>query len=602
MSVRLPESLRPLLDPLAASARSLTARVTSRRVGGDRLLLEVDLSRGLLEAPPASPLAAVRSLQTPTLRALVRALEKAADDDAVVGLVLHAGDVGFTASAELRDAISGFRAAGKRTVAWSETYGEMGGGNAAYHLASACEEVWLQPTGQVGLVGVAAEAMFLRGTLDKLGVETQIGQRHEFKSAANRFTQTEMTEPHREMMTRLVDSLTETLVADVARSRGLDEGAVRDALEAGPLDATAAVERGLVDRLGYRDDVYTAAREAHEGEVTLRYAERLGRSGGPLAGLVEQLPTSSGKGVVAVVGAYGPIHLGRNGGSNPLGGPSIGSESLAAALRSAGRDEKVRAVVLRIDSPGGSAVASDAVRHAVLAVRAGGTPVVASMGAVAGSGGYFIAMPCDRVLAGAATLTGSIGVLGGKQVISEPLARIGVTRETVRAGRFADMFSASRPFDEEEWARVEGWLDDIYVDFTTKAAADRGMALDELEPSARGRVWTGADALERGLVDALGGLSAAVDAACELAGTSRDDVEVRAWPKPNPLAALTPPESSEAPAAALLTAPGAGLGWDPSTGPLEGVDLVDRFLRVVSAHAGLPAHGVLTMPARIRLR
>lgn len=601
---RLPEHLRPVLEPLASHARSLAARVTTRTVRGERVLLEVDLSRGLLEVPPGSPLDAVRSMQTPSLRALVAALEKAASDDAVVGLVLHAGPVGLAASAELRAAVATFRAAGKRTVAWAETYGEMVGGNAAYHLATACEEVWLQPTGQLGLVGVSAEVMFLRGTLDKLGVETQIGQRHEYKSAADRLLRSEMSEPHREMMTRLVDSLTDTLVADVAASRGLAVAAVRAALEVGPLRADDAVERGLVDRLGYRDDVYAAVRDAlAPGEpdgVTLRYAERHGRPKGPFAGLVDQLPTPSGKGVVAVVGAYGPIHLGRNGGSNPLGGPSIGSDSLAAALRSAGRDEKVRAVVLRVDSPGGSAIASDAVRDAVLQVRAGGTPVVASMGAVAGSGGYFIAMPCDRILAGAATLTGSIGVLGGKQVLSEPLGRIGITRETVRSGRFADMFSSDRPFDEEEWGRFEGWLDDIYLDFTTKAAADRGLELAALQEVARGRVWTGADAAERGLVDGLGGLSAAVDVACELAGTSRDDVDVRAWPKPNPFAAFTPAESSEAPAAAV-----AGLGSGLGAGLLaggEGIDLVDRVLRELSAAAGLPAYGVLTMPLRIRVR
>ncbi|MDT9593367.1 S49 family peptidase [Nocardioides zeae] len=606
MAVRIPDQLRPdqlrqYLDPLVASFTSVT-KVAGRRGGRERLLLEVDLARGLLEAPPATPVEAFRSMQTPTLRSLVRALEKAADDAEVVGLVVHVGDVGLTASAELHAAVGRFRAAGKRAVAWAETYGEMVGGNAAYHLASAFDEVWLQPTGQVGLVGVSAQATFLRGTLDKLGVQTQLGQRYEYKTAANQLLERGLTDPHREMLSAIVGSLTDTLVADVAAARGRSVDEVRAALEAGPLSATEAVERGLVDRLGYRDDVYTALRSDLEraggGEVTLRYAERYLKPGGPLAGLVDQLPTPKGKGVVAVVGAYGPIHLGRNGGSNPFGGPSIGSDSLAAALRSAGRDENVRAVVLRIDSPGGSAVASDAVRNAILQVRAGGTPVVASMGAVAGSGGYFIAMPCDRVLAGAATLTGSIGVLGGKQVLTETLGRIGVESETVRAGRFSDMFSTDRPFDDEEWARFEGWLDDIYLDFTTKAAQDRGMGLEDLQAVARGRVWTGVDAAERGLVDTLGGLSAAVDVAVELAGTTRSDVDVRAWPKPNPFAALNPPESSEAPAAALLT--GAGAPAPVLLG--EGFELADRVLGLLVERAGLPAYGVLTTPWRIRLR
>jgi protease-4 len=165
--------------------------------------------------------------------------------------------------------------------------------------------------------------------------------------------------------------------------------------------------------------------------------------------------------------------------------------------------------VLRIDSPGGSAVASDAIRRAVLEVRSGGTPVVASMASLAASGGYFIAMPCDRVLASPGTLTGSIGVLGGKQVLSDALARIGITRGTVSAGRYADMFSTDRPFDEEEWARVESWLDRIYDDFTGKVAHDRGLPLERVREFARGRVWTGSQAAANGLIDGLGGLSAA---------------------------------------------------------------------------------------------
>ncbi|MDN7120973.1 signal peptide peptidase SppA [Nocardioides sp. ChNu-153] len=611
--VRLPDVVRPYLEPLLGPLGSAggPALARLRRVRGtERLLLELDLTRGLLEAPPTSPVAALRSLQTPTLRGLVTALGKAAEDDVVVGLVAHlGGDLGLSAGDELRAAVTGFRASGKRAVAWAETYGEMVGGNAAYHLASAFEEVWVQPTGQVGLVGAHAEVVFLRGALDKLGVTTQLGQRHEYKSAANTFLERGMTDPHREMMTRIVDSVTETLVADVARGRGLPVTDVRAALEAGPLTPEDALARRLVDRIGYREDVYAAVRASlTDGDVdadgpVLRFVERYAKPGGPLGGLKDQLPSGRGKGVVAVVGAYGPIHLGRNGGPNPMSGPSIGSDSLATALRTAGNDPDVRAVVLRIDSPGGSAVASDAVRRAVLQVRSEGTPVVASMGAVAGSGGYFIAMPCDEIVAGAITLTGSIGVLGGKQVLSDTLARIGVERETVRAGRFSDMFSTDRPFDEEEWARVEGWLDAIYDDFTTKAAQDRGMAVADLERVARGRVWTGADAAERGLVDRLGGLAHAVDRACGLAGTTRRDVDVRAWPKPNPFAALTPPESSEAPAAAYLTGPPAPSVAAALLGQAgEGVGAVDQVLRLLVTHAGLPAYGALTMPGRITLR
>jgi protease-4 len=564
----LPTALRPVLRPL----------------GLDRtqLLLELDLGRGVQEAPPSSPLQALRSLHIPTLRSVVEALEKAERDPRVVGLVAHLGQwqPSLAQSAELRAAVQRLRDAGKRTVAWNEAYGELGPGNLGYHLASAFDEVWLQPTGEVGLVGLTAEAVFLRDTFDKLGVQSQIGQRHEYKTAANTFLESGMTEPHREMMTRLVESSMEAVVADIAASRGLEEALVRTAVEVAPLSSQQALDRGLVDHLGYRQDVYAAVR-GDDDSTDLKYVERYHKVGG-LAALGDRVPGRGGP-AVAVVHATGPIHLGRSGRSSPLSGPSVGCDTLGAALRAAGRDDDVRAVVLRIDSPGGSYVASDAVRREIEALRGTGTAVVASMGTVAASGGYFIAMPCDRVVASPGTLTGSIGVLAGKQVLREALGRVGVRRDSVSVGRYADMFSTDRPFDNEEWERLESWLDRVYDDFTEKAAVDRGMPVEDLRAVAKGRVWTGADALGIGLVDELGGLSHAVDVACGLAGVDRGDVTTRTLPKPNPLEALFPAENSEAASAARLG---------------EGIPLLDRVLRA----AGLSAYGVLTMPYEFRIR
>jgi protease-4 len=517
----------------------------------------------------------------------------------VAGLVAHTGaEIGFAPAAELRAAVGRFRASGKPTAAWAETFGEMAPGNSAYHLASAFDEIWLQPTGDLGLMGVTASAVFVRGSLEKLGVRTQIGQRFEYKTAANTFLESDLTAAHREMLEALVGSVTDGIVSDVASARGLTEEAVREAVDRAPLSAQEALAGGFVDRLGYRDELYRKLREdltERGAEPRLRYVDRYVRPGGPLrarlTGEAELLPMVHRRPVVAIVGAHGPIHLGRSGGPGPFPGPTAGADTVAAALRSAGRDDHVCAVVLRVNSPGGSAAASDAIRQAVLEVRAGGTPVVASMASVAGSGGYFIAMPCNRVLASASTLTGSIGVLGGKQVLSDALARVGITRGSVSAGRYADMFSTNRPFDEEEWARVEGWLDRVYDDFTSKAAHDRGMPVDRLRDLARGRVWTGAQAAEHGLVDGLGGLSAAIDAACDLAGTDRSDVDVRPWPRPSRLAMLRPPDNSEAPAAAAAVTT---LG--------EGIGPIDRVLRLLGSEAGLPAYGALTMPWRIDLR
>ena len=563
---------------------TITRALRSTPLSRSPLLLELDLSRGLTDAQPATPLEALRSFQKPTVRDVVQALERAADDDRVVGLVAHLGpwQPGLAQSHELRTAVARLRGSGKRTVVWTESFGELGPGNTGYHLASAFEEVWLQPTGDLGLVGLTAQAVFLRGTLDKLGVQPQVSQRYEYKTAADTFVAEGMTEPHREMLGRLVESGMETVVGDVATARELSPEQVQAAIDVAPLTAAEAVDRGLVDQLGYRDDVYTAVR-ADLGDVELLFVERYGR--GPMSSL--PVPGRS-RPTVAVIEARGAIHLGRSGGGSPVSGRSVGSDTLGAALRAAGKDDSVRAVVLRVDSPGGSYVASDAVRREVHALRATGTTVVASMGAVAASGGYFVAMPCERILASPGTLTGSIGVLAGKQVLTEALERVGVRRESVVAGRYADMFSSDRPFDEEEWRRLDGWLDAVYDDFTAKAAEDRGMPVQQLRSLARGRVWTGADAAAHGLVDELGGLSDAVDVACRLADVDRSDVQVRSFPHVHPLQRLVPAQNSEAPVSAhagLLDLGGEGMPW------------VDRVLTA----AGLP-YGALSLPWNLELR
>ena len=569
-------------------ARELARRTPSRR------LLELDLTRPLPEQRPTSPLAAARSRHIPTLRSLVDALDRAAEDDTVLGLVAHVGltPPTFTQSSELREAVAAFGATGRPTVVWSESFGELGPGNVGYHLATAFDEVWLQPTGELGLVGIRATAVFLHDALDKLGVQAQLSQRHEYKSAGNTFTRSAMTEAHREMMQRLVDSATESLLGDVARSRGLSPQEVRAAVEVAPLTATEALERGLVDRLGYRHEVYAAVRTrlgiAEDEDLPTRYVQR------QAAGLAERgaAAVRRHRPVVALVQASGGIHLGHG----PSRGPSVSSDTLGAALRAAGEDDDVRAVVLRIDSPGGSYVASDALRAEVHALRRTGKPVVASMAGVAASGGYYIAMPCEEIVANPGTLTGSIGVLAGKQVLADGLGRLGIVRESVSSGHFADMFSTERPFDDEEWARLEGWLDAVYDDFTAKAATDRGMDVERLRELAKGRVWTGADAVANGLVDRLGGLSTAVDLACGRAGVTRSEATVRSWPRVGPWDRLRPPENSDA----VLARGGLSL-WPGGVAGASGSELGGMLEEVLTA-AGLQVPGVLSLPWTWRLR
>ncbi|HNJ79167.1 MAG TPA: signal peptide peptidase SppA, partial [Marmoricola sp.] len=553
-----------------------------------KVLLELDLGRGIAEAPPGTPLEAIRGLHTPMLRHLVTNLRKAARDKQVVGLIATLGSSGLSLaqSDELRAAVSGFRERGKPTLAFSASFGEITPGTVDYYLATAFAEIWLQPSGAVGLVGFSGESLFVRAALDKLGVQPQIEQRHEFKSAADLFMREGMSKPVREMMTRLLDSATDTVVTGIAADRRLPAERIREVIKSGSLPASAAQEAGLIDHLGYRDEAYAAIRErAGVKDPTIRYVERYGSNRvEALVGTVARVPGRH-RSVIGLIQASGQIVQGRSESRSPIGGGSVGSDTLAAALRAAARDDHVKGVVLRIDSPGGSYIASDVIRREILQLREAGKPVVASMASVAASGGYFIAMPCDHILANAGTITGSIGVLAGKQVLREGLDRLGVHRETIASGPFAAMFSSNTPFSKDQAALLNTWLDDVYADFTTKAAADRGMPLEDLRAVARGRVWTGADALEHGLVDDLGGLSAAIGKACELAQVRRNQVDVRTIPRPHPLAMLMPAESSDALEAAL-----------PHPARLEGPGLWGTLVAGVEQELGIRHLGVLSLP------
>lgn len=554
----------------------------------DKVLLELDLGRGAGEAPPNSPIEAIRGLHTPILRQLISHLHKAKSDKQVVGLIATLGSGGLSLAQcdELRTAVADFRESGKPALAFSATFGEITPGTVDYYLATAFSEIWLQPSGAVGLVGFAGESLYVREALQKIGVQPQIEQRHEYKSAADMFMREGMSKPVREMMTRLLDSATQTVVTGVAADRRLPETQIRKIIQSGSLQAKAAQEAGLIDHLGYRDEAYAAIKErAKVKEPTIKYVERYGSNRvEALVGTVTRVPGRH-RSVIGLIQASGQIVQGRSEGGSPFGGGSVGSDSLAAALRAAARDDHVLGVVLRIDSPGGSYIASDVIRREIQQVRAAGKPVVASMASVAASGGYFIAMPCDQVIANAGTITGSIGVLAGKQVMREGLDRLGVHRETTSSGPYAAMFSSNSAFTKDQARMLDEWLDDVYADFTTKAAADREMSLEDLQAVARGRVWTGADAKERGLVDQLGGLSAAVDKACELAGVRRKNVDVRGIPKPHPLAMFMPAESSDALEAAL-----------PLPLPGEGPSVWGSVVAGLEQQLGMRHLGVLSMP------
>ncbi|MDX3105231.1 signal peptide peptidase SppA [Nonomuraea angiospora] len=544
------------------------------------LVLELDLTEGLTEGPPADPLAAVLSMRKTRLSDVLSGLKRARQDSRVKALVVKIGGnpLGLAMVQELRQAVIRFRASGKLTVAFSETFGEFGGGTVPYYLATAFERVYLQPSGDVGLTGVALEQRFLKGALTKLGVGYEAGQRHEYKTAVNTFTQDHMTEPHRESMGRIVESVTESLSAGIADGRRLDPGKVRELIDRGPFTASEALEAGLVDGLAYRDEVYEQVKQAAGDDSHLLYVSRYARGAA-----VRKLPHPTADGIALIHGT-GMIRTGRSGRSPLGGGGAMGSDTISAAFRAARRDEHVKAVVFRVDSPGGSYVASDTVWREVTLTRKV-KPVIVSMGDLAASGGYFVAMAADVIVAQPGTLTGSIGVYGGKPVVAEMLEKIGINSEMVASGTNAGMFSTSRGFSPEQWDRVNAWLDRIYDDFVGKVAASRDLTRERAHELARGRVWTGADAHAGGLVDELGGLEDALALARKRAGLA-DDAPVRAYPRLNPLERLRGPDSSEDKSAAL-----ARLRLD-AWGPLARL----------SAELGLPAAGPLLLPEWYMIR
>jgi protease-4 len=538
------------------------------------LILELDLTEGIVEAAPADPLSAILSMRRTHLRDVLDGLRRARTDPRVRALIVKVGSgVGLAMAQELRDSVRAFRNAGKLTVAWAETFGETGHGTVPYYLATAFDRIYLQPSGDVGLTGVSLEEPFFRNALDKVGVAPRFAKRHEYKTMANTFMESSYTPEHEEMSRRLVTSIGEQIVAGIAETRGLTEDRVRELIDSGPLLAAEALEAGLVDRLGYRDEVYADARDAAGDDAQLRYVGRYQRT----HTLTPRLPHPK-QDVVALIQGHGQIRLGRSGRSPVPGqGNAMGSDTIGTAFRAAVRDDRVKAIVFRVNSPGGSAVASDAIWREVVLARKAGKPVVVSMGNLAASGGYYVSMAADTIVAQPGTLTGSIGVVVGKPIVSDLLDRLGIGLGSVEDGAHARMFSATRDFTASEWERINASLDRIYDDFTAKVAEGRDMTRDRVHELARGRVWTGADAHAHGLVDELGGLDVAIDTARKKAGLA-SDAPVRSFPHTSPLDRLRPPDSSEDRTAA-------GVRFD-AWGPLAGL----------ATRLGLPAAGPLTLP------
>ena len=480
-----------------------------------------------------------------TVQSVVNSLRKAKVDSRIRGVILMpAGPQPLWGKAqEIRDAVLDYQASGKPIVAFLEY-----GGTQEYYLASAADQVFLMPGSPLDLVGVASYEMFIRGALDKIDAYPDMLNAGDFKTAANFYTETTMTPAHREMAESLNRDLYEQIIDGIADGRQMAKTDVRRLVDLGPFLPADALAAGLVDGLVYADELKRQAPfdEVNWQEIADRDYRQIG---------LESVGLNRGR-RVALIYAVGTINSGV-GGVDVTGGEVLGSDTLVRAIRTAREDESVRAIVLRIDSPGGSAVASDVIWREVLLAK-DEKPVIASMSDLGASGGYYIAMGADTIVAQPATLTGSIGVVAGKIATGGTYAKVGVAIEPVSHGRFAEMYSPVTPFSDDERAKMQEHIDAIYEQFVTKAAEGRGMTRDALHEVAQGRVWTGRQAKDRGLVDELGGLGRAITLAKERVGIDADaEVELVVYPRPRSLFELLTEGFTVAQVVARL-------GWFPS--------------------------------------
>jgi protease-4 len=486
------------------------------------MVLELD-ARKPLEDKTASSLLDLGQ-ENLSVMDIVMGLDKAQRDSRVKGVFLRvgSGDLSIPKAQELRDALKRFRSSGKFVIAHSQSF--YSGGLGDYVVAAASDEIWMQPVSTFFSAGTGTTALFLEGLFDKIEATPQFVQRYEYKNVANMFTQSDFTPAHREATMRLLQSWYDTSVDGLAADRSIPRQTLVSVLDASPVQVEEVRDKGLISHVGYDDDARDSAhgKAGDDAEFTefARYARATrGQGDDPSA------PT------VALVHAAGNILEGDD--DDPLsdGADTIYGDVFARAIREAANDDDIEAILLRVDSPGGSAIASDQILQAVKKARTAGKPVVVSMGSVAASGGYYIALGADRILAEPGTLTGSIGVVWGKVALGQSASLLGVSARELGVGRNALFLSTFTPWDEAQLAKVNQQADIVYADFTAKVAEGRNMPLSRVQEVARGRVWTGADALERGLVDELGGFWAAVDDLKMLAGIDADQrVRFRLYP------------------------------------------------------------------------
>jgi protease-4 len=481
----------------------------------DNSVLVLKISGPLPDFVPEDPMRRLLGGSDQSLTSLLSQLRKAKVDKRISAVLLEIDmtEAGWGKADEIRDAITDFRTSGKPIYAYMEM-----GMNKDYYIATACERVYVAPPGDLLINGFAADVMFFRGSLDKLGIYPDVYQIGKYKNAPDQFTRKNMSDAHKEVMNALLDDLYNRYINAIATSRKKSQDDVRALIDNAPLNATQARDAGLIDGANYRDEI--------EGELKKRLgykdSDNLRQTKAADYRRVEPESLGLNKGErIAVVYATGTIESGKSNDS-PTGGQSTGSDTVAKAIKDAGDDKTIKAIVLRVDSPGGSALASDVIWHAIENAKPK-KPVVVSMGDLAASGGYYISCGANKIVAEPSTFTGSIGIFAGKPVIKGFYDWLGISNEYVLRGKNAGMFRETEPFSPDERKKFEEMIRGIYYDsFIPKVAKGRNKDAEYVDSIAQGHVWTGAQGKENGLVDEFGGLDRAVEVAKELAHIPAD--------------------------------------------------------------------------------
>lgn len=483
----------------------------------DNSVLVMSVSGSLPDYVSEDPVAS-RFFGAPSqsLTGFVRELKKAKADKRVGGVLLDVGllGAGWAKADEMRAAIADYRASGKPIYAFMEIATDK-----EFYIASACDRVYVSPVGDMYINGLAAEVMFFRGSLDKLGVYMDYHQIGRYKNAPDQYTRKEMSEPHKEVVNALLDDIFNRYVESVAKDRKKSVEDIRTLIDNAPVGSRDAQTAGIIDGASYREDVENELKKrlGYKDDEKLRTV----KSSDYRRVTQESLGLNEGE-RVAVIYATGPIGMGSSDDGTFGGEQSVGSDTLVKALKDARENKTIKAIVLRVDSPGGISFSSDIIWQAVEEAKKK-KPVVVSMGDAAASGGYYISMGANRIVAEPSTITGSIGVYAGKPVFKGFYEWIGVTTGEVLRGKNAGFFRVTEKFTDEERKKFEEGLSRFYYgDFVPKVAKGRGKDNEYVDSIAQGRVWTGTQAKENGLVDEIGGLDRAVEIAKELAQIPAD--------------------------------------------------------------------------------